>query len=219
MKKTILTAIALTCAVGAFAQGTVSFNNRVGGTSHVWIGGSTQIRGQASNDGNPGGTTDYSGLTLIGASGSGGVTGSSFYLAQLLGAPGANQAEGSLVAAASAPTSFRTGTSAGGVAVATASFNNIPNDAPVATFQMVAWDNHSGLYSTWALASAAWQAGLIAAGSSAVFNLNSIGGVVNTPPNLFPGLTSFNIYTVPEPSTIALAGLGAAALVIFRRRK
>ncbi len=30
---------------------------------------------------------------------------------------------------------------------------------------------------------------------------------------------SFNIYTVPEPSTFVLAGLGAASLLIFRRRK
>ena len=29
----------------------------------------------------------------------------------------------------------------------------------------------------------------------------------------------FNLYFVPEPSTFALAGLGAAALMIFRRRK
>lgn len=41
--------------------------------------------------------------------------------------------------------------------------------------------------------------------------------------NLFggaPSLTSgFNLVVVPEPTTMALAGLGAAALLIFRRRK
>jgi len=30
---------------------------------------------------------------------------------------------------------------------------------------------------------------------------------------------NLNLYTIPEPATFALAGLGAAALVIFRRRK
>ncbi len=45
-------------------------------------------------------------------------------------------------------------------------------------------------------------------------------------PNTFPspnsnlqGLTSFNLVPVPEPTTLALGGLGAAALLLFRRRK
>jgi len=33
------------------------------------------------------------------------------------------------------------------------------------------------------------------------------------------GFSGFNIANVPEPSTFALAGLGAAAMLIFRRRK
>jgi hypothetical protein len=32
-------------------------------------------------------------------------------------------------------------------------------------------------------------------------------------------LERFNIYVVPEPSTFVLAGLGAAALMIIRRRR
>ena len=62
-------------------------------------------------------------------------------------------------------------------------------------------------------------AGLIAAGKGGAFTVNNIGGSVNTPPNM-PG-QSFNLYiqSIPEPSTFALAGLGAAALLIFRRRK
>ena len=88
---------------------------------------------------------------------------------------------------------------------------------------MVAWDNTSGNYPTWAQASAAWSAGLIIAGRSAPFNLASIGGANNSPPNIVSsipgeGLQSFSI-VVPEPASFALAGLGAAALLIFRRRK
>jgi hypothetical protein len=66
-------------------------------------------------------------------------------------------------------------------------------------------------------------------GSSSLFASAPLGGV-SAPPNLgvtvggnYIGLQSFNIAgaatTVPEPSSFALAGLGAAALLIFRRRK
>jgi hypothetical protein len=83
---------------------------------------------------------------------------------------------------------------------------------------MVAWDNSSGLYSTWAQASVAWAFGLIAAGNSGPFNVSAIGGTQNSAPTL-TGLQSFNLYFIPEPTTFALAGLGASATLIFRRRK
>jgi len=219
MKKTILTAIALTCAVGAFAQGTVIFNNRVAGTivTHVFNGGSTQLRGTYAGDTPSGTTFPTNGLSLVGGAG---------FWSSLLGGP-LGTAEGSLLAgtiaapvagSGAAATSFRTGAAAGFIAGSTATFNNIAPDSASATFEMVAWDNTSGNYSTWALASAAWQQGLIAGGTSGEFNVSAIGGVLNPAPTL-NGLQSFNIYMIPEPTTIALAGLGAAAVLIFRRRK
>jgi hypothetical protein len=46
------------------------------------------------------------------------------------------------------------------------------------------------------------------------------GGPPPTVPATMVGLTTFHLNTViPEPSTFALAGLGAAALLLFRRRK
>ena len=90
-------------------------------------------------------------------------------------------------------------------------------DLAAATIEMVAWDNSSGNYATWTQASVAWLAGDIAAGMSGAFTVNAIGGSVNTSPTVLA--PSFNLYFIPEPSTFALAGLGAAALMIFRRRK
>jgi hypothetical protein len=83
---------------------------------------------------------------------------------------------------------------------------------------MVVWDNTSGLYPTWTQASVAWAQGFISAGRGNVFSLQYIGGALNTPPNMEPYATSFNI-VVPEPGTLALAGVGAAAALIFRRRR
>src|SRR5205807_5031712 len=57
-------------------------------------------------------------------------------------------------------------------------------------FQMVAWDNSSGLYPTWTQASVAWENGLIGAGKSDTFVLTHIGGGTNPPP-FMTNLTSF----------------------------
>jgi len=214
MKKLILFAITLTTAANLLAQGTVILNNRLGGVSHVYSGGNIQVQGNGAIDTPAGSTIWATGYTLIGTVG--GLPASSTF-AQLLAAPGSAQPQSILVASGQT-TTFRTGAGAGNVVQITDTLGNIPKDAPFATFEMVAWDNRSGLYPTWTEASAAWAGGLIQAGRSAPFTVASIGGDVNTPPNLI-GLTSFNIFFVPEPTTAALVGLGAAAMVIFRRRK
>ena len=220
MKKLILAAITLTTAVSVFAQGTVLFNNRIAGTgtTHVYGGGAPRTGNGPADV--PAGATDYTGYLLIGTVG--GLSASTTF-AQLLGAPGLSSPEASLLPSTSPATTFRTGAAAGNVVGTTSTFNNIPQDAANGTFELVAWDNKSGLYPTWTQASAAWAAGLIAAGRSAPFNLLNIGGQVNTPPAIISsnpgeGLQSFGI-VVPEPTSFALAGLGAAALMIFRRRK
>jgi hypothetical protein len=211
MKVLIFVTIAIS-ALSVFAQGTVSFVNRsAGGTSHVWYGANVHVQYQ-------GDSVDYPGLGMLLIGTVGGLNGPTTF-AQLLGAPGTGVPESNLLPG-SPTTTFRTGAAAGNVALVTATFNNIPLDAPVASFEMVAWDNSSGLYPTWTQASAAWAIGLIAAGRSAEFTLNQIGGTTFTPPNVEPALQSFNIFSIiPEPSTAALAGLGAAVLLIFRRRK
>jgi len=59
----------------------------------------------------------------------------------------------------------------------------------------------------------------IAVGWSNPF-LMTLGSSGTPGPNLpTAGMTAFGVSPVPEPSTFALAGLGAAAMLIFRRRK
>lgn len=217
MKKLILAACGVVCAASVFGQGTVVFNNRVVGSvvTHIYAplasSPGTQQQGNGTAD-TAAGTTDWSAYTLLTGGG---------YTAQLWAAPGQNAAEGSLVAA-SPTTVMRTGGGAGFVAGVTATLPNVPGDSAAgATAEVRVWDNRGGTVTSWsaALALAATDT-TYAMGASPLFNITAtIGGTLNTPPNLV-GLQSFNIYTtVPEPSTFALAGLGAAALFIFRRRK
>lgn len=190
MKRVILkTVIAVLATASAFAQGTVSVNG-----SAVHVSG-------------PGGL-------LIGTVGN--LTGTSTF-ASLIGAPGSNAPESSLLPGLGTVT-FRTGAAAGTVSSFIATFNNIAPDAPFGSFEMVAWDNASGLYPTWLQASTAWEQGLIYAGRSTESTLANIGGSVNPPP-LFPPVTFRIGPYVPEPNAAALLGLGAAVLLYAGRRK
>lgn len=89
---------------------------------------------------------------------------------------------------------------------------NIASVAPGGQAQFIvrAWDTSTG---------ATWESATVR-GQSAPTDLVTLGGAgvpPSTPAELL-GLSSFNLTIVPEPTTFALAGLGAAALLIFRRR-
>jgi hypothetical protein len=208
----------------ANAQGMIVFNNFVAGKIQTHVYGPLAASPNISQIGNaatgdlPVGATSWAGYSMIGAVGNP-YTGPGT-LAELLAAPGLNQPEASLQSAYSGGvTSFRSGIGAGMIFSRTPTFNNIPPEYPGATVEMLVWDNRSGQYPNWAAAESAWLSGAIAAGSSGLLNVTAtIGGPFATPPYLF-GLRSFNLYFIPEPSLIALAGLGAAALMNFRRRK
>jgi len=218
MKKLALVTLALTCAASVFAQGTVVFGNRFSGSSsYVYkpLAASPTTHQIGNGTGEvPTGPTDWTGYVKIGGT----ATEAASFLSTLLSANGSGVPESGL-SQSTATTTFRSGGAAGNLpANITATLGNVPKDSAFATLEMVAWDNSSGLYSTWNQASVAWLGGLIAAGRSNPVNLAAIGGDFNTPPNTV-GFQSFNVYTIPEPTSFALAGLGAAAMLIFRRRK
>jgi hypothetical protein len=85
-----------------------------------------------------------------------------------------------------------------------------------ATFQIWAWGSGYASYD------AAFNGGGLV-GKSGLFNANT-SPQISPPPTptplagLYPGFT-VNPGIIPEPSTFALAGLGIASLLLFRRRK
>jgi PEP-CTERM motif len=228
MKKLIVVAaITTACAASVFAQGTVIFNNAVSGTLSTRVFGPSTVDARLSYVGNrstdyPPGSTFFPDSLPIGTVG--GLTGSTTFAA-LLGADGANRPESTLLQGAGGLTSFRSGTAAGVVYPTTVTFANIAEASPAATLELFVWDNSSGLYSDWTQGSAAWKAGLIVAGTCGTWTQPMGGGIVGAPNMINPTdptqhARSFNLYTwIPEPTTPALLGLGAAAMLIFRRRK
>jgi len=95
--------------------------------------------------------------------------------------------------------------------------------APGATlsYQVVGWSSSLGATFNNAWLTKAPTGGLF--GESSIATGSAGGGPQSLPPlQPFGGTgipTGFTLVSVPEPSSMALAGLGAAALLIFRRRK
>jgi hypothetical protein len=60
------------------------------------------------------------------------------------------------------------------------------------------------------------------AGYSSIFTLASTGNPTTVPPgtpaSINPAFTGLTVVPIPEPSSMVLAGLGAASLLLFRRR-
>jgi hypothetical protein len=197
MKKLLLTlAVVTVTALTMYGQGRVSFNNTASGNG-ITVTTDTAF-GIAPGEGARG--------DLLPAT----------YSIQLLWAPqGTYATEASFLAAvvgSSTPIGFNAGP---GFFVGGATPNPVGTSMPVAayTMQARAWFNN-GQFATYDVA----LAGGHNTGFSQFFNLTPTASPATAPITL--GLLSFGVgVPVPEPSTFALAGLGAAALLLFRRRK
>jgi hypothetical protein len=126
------------------------------------------------------------------------------------GTPAANLIPAPTIAGTSAALAGRIANTA--IDIPTTGQNSVPWGG-AATFQIWAWTSSFASYSL-----AASGGGLI--GKSATFNANTSPDPAGGPPplptalaGLYPGFA----VAVPEPSTFALAGLGAAGLLLFRR--
>jgi len=201
MKKTILL-IGLTMATIAptFGQGFINFSWFGNGTQGIQIGSGSNPAAQL-----PGWylSGDYSVQAYM-------ATGSGAPLASLLPVAAAKTVfiGGTTTTAAGTPTSDGSGLWQGPVVDTGLALG-------AATIQVRAWydPNHNTTFAQ------AVQAG-VNTGSSAILNINLVD---NTSPLVQSldsvGMAPFTVSAVPEPGTFALAGLGAAALLIFRRRK
>jgi hypothetical protein len=190
MKKLAAVLCLSALTTGAFAQGLINFANSPATLVSANIGGNVAaINGTAGSY--------YFGL-LTSATGTAG----SFSFAGVYGT-NINNASG--------------GRFSGGNGV------QVPNWAPGATmfYEIAGWSGSLG-----ATFNPSW---LTTPPSSGVFGISaSASGVAGGGPNSLPPLvpfggtgipSGFTLQPTPEPTSMALAGLGAAALLIFRRRK
>jgi len=229
MKKILLISASLMLAVAAFPQGTVVFDNGATTAKAYTYGvdpnAPTVYKSGQTSSGVPAGTQTYGGALLTGT----GFTATLWArnAANVVGVDNATlPGGGNNLVLVGAPVAYRAAGPLFNGRIAPSSANPVVNDvtdaSQRATFQMRVWDNKGGTITTWDQAVQEFLAGRTALGYSPLFtvqqSLGGFGSPPGTPPNLV-GLQSFQLYTVPEPSVIALGVLGAGCLFLLRRRK
>jgi len=217
MKKILVTLAVAACVASSYAQGTVAFVN--GTTSKISTNGVTS--GVISGLGNYYFALFYSSTATT-------VGGSSTATAGTNGVYAFNDANWSFAAGA-----YGTNIAAGGrfsSAISDASGNTVVTGVlggNVAQFAVIGWSASIGstvsALSTWYNNGKPSTIGWI--GESIVSSPLTTGAGVGLPPGLFgstgpiTGFTLGEVIPVPEPGTIALAALGGASLLMFRRKK
>jgi len=102
----------------------------------------------------------------------------------------------------------------GGITGSTFVATNSPGSGTITVF-VIGW---SAAFANPLLAAAA--GGVVGWSTAFTYTIGSPGGAVAQAFNVAPNaIVAFGVVPVPEPTTFALAGLGAATLLIFRRRK
>jgi hypothetical protein len=144
------------------------------------------------------------------------------YFARLYSAAGQNAPKSALAPAGNNPVNLRSGANGGYVQVSGITSKGITVDPVVsvttvnggpATVQLRAWSSAFDTYEAAAAASSEF-------GESPLLNLAATGNPAAAPPTTPVDLIGLQGFTmVPEPSTVALGVLGAAALLFARRRR
>jgi hypothetical protein len=206
MKKTLITVLAVgASALTVFAQARVNFNN-----IEAYYGsgiGAVTVDPVQPNQGPSGGLPGQ----FVGSD----------YSVQLLWAAGTISDLNTFLAAASSslPVAFFGATGGGPFSDGAGIFDGgtvyptgVPLGGPagVYTFLVQAWYN-GGTYGSYNAAASAGKN----VGRSVLFQINATAPPTPPPTTIFP---SFTVYVVPEPGTLALGGLGLAALFLLRRR-
>jgi len=200
MKKTLLTTILAATAVAGFAQGIVNFANDSGALTSP---PDRLIRFAFGNTpGNAFGTNNAPAI------------GTNFQVQLYYGASTAP--DSALIPVTSNPARLRgstttaAGTWSGGGG---RTFVGFDVGASV-KLQVRVWDIAFG--STWDAANVGGQHGVGGVSQSFVFLVPAATDVVG---QAMSGFSGFSVNNVPEPTSLALTGLGIASLIAFRRRK
>jgi hypothetical protein len=191
MKKTALTAfLAVLAALGAYAQGTIAIDNQY--NTNVTQAGAPSSGGVFNLDVPDTGNWN---ISLLGGSSPSNLV----LIGTLL------QSSGQILS----------GTAVGAPGIwidVTGQSYVVPGVAAdsIGYFQVEAWEGNYDSFT------AAISSGAVRANASPVFQ--NLTGDAFILPDL-RGMPSFSIVVVPEPTTLALCGLGAASLLLARRKK